>query len=83
MFKVFGKEYYVDLNRFQELTAIPDDTELGKVDLVKFETIKAMIETILSLEAMEDEMLMGSTPLPIPSKLAFNTLIKYEILKEL
>ena len=55
------------------------------IDITKWETTKVMIETVLTEQGPIDEA-MGRTKLSnqlsIPFKLSFNTLLKYQILKE-
>jgi hypothetical protein len=55
------------------------------VDLTKWETIKVMIEAVLSENGPVDEA-MGRTKLgeqlSIPFRLSFNTLLNYKIIKE-
>jgi len=55
------------------------------IDITKWETTKVMIETVLTEQGPIDEA-MGRTKLSnqlsIPFKLSFNTLLKYQIIKE-
>lgn len=55
------------------------------IDLTKWETIKVMIESVLSENSPVDEA-MGRTKLgeqlSIPFRLSFNTLLNYKIIKE-
>jgi len=55
------------------------------IDVTKWETTKVMIESVLNEQGPVDEA-MGygklSTQLSIPFKLSFNTLLKYQIIKE-
>lgn len=55
------------------------------IDLTKWETIKVMIESVLSENGPVDEA-MGRTKLgeqlSIPFRLSFNTLLNYKIIKE-
>jgi hypothetical protein len=55
------------------------------IDLTKWETIKVMIESVLSENGPVDEA-MGKTKLgeqlSIPFRLSFNTLLNYKIIKE-
>jgi len=55
------------------------------IDITKWETTKALIECILSENSIVDEA-MGvtklSNQLTIPFKISFNTLLKYNIIKE-
>jgi hypothetical protein len=62
---------------------IPMDGQI--IDLTKWETIKVMIESVLSENGTVDEA-MGRTKLgeqlSIPFRLSFNTLVNYKIIKE-
>lgn len=62
---------------------IPMDSQI--IDLTKWETIKVMIESVLSENGPVDEA-MGRTKLgeqlSIPFRLSFNTLVNYKIIKE-
>ena len=55
------------------------------IDVTKWETTKVMIESVLSEQGPVDEA-MGyngmSKQLSIPFKLSFNTLLKYQIIKQ-
>ena len=55
------------------------------IDITKWETTKALMECILSENSIVDEA-MGTTKLAnqltIPFKISFNTLLKYNIIKE-
>jgi len=55
------------------------------IDITKWETTKVMIESVLTEQGPIDEA-MGrtklSSQLSIPFKLSFNTLLKYQIIKE-
>lgn len=81
----------------KELVKNPEDTENEEsvepelegysqiIDITKWETTKVMIETVLTEQGPIDEA-MGHTKLSnqlsIPFKLSFNTLLKYQIIKE-
>jgi hypothetical protein len=62
-----------------------ESTESQIIDLTKWETIKVMIESVLSENSPVDEA-MGRTKLgeqlSIPFRLSFNTLLNYKIIKE-
>lgn len=87
MIKVLGENYYLDIDKVQEIISIPDsssgETEQN-VSLVKFELVKTMIDVLMTESEELDENLgvKGSNNLSIPFKLAFNTLIIHGILKK-
>ena len=86
MIKILGEQYYIDINKVQETITIPNlttgDTEQN-VSIVKFELIKTMLDVVLteSTELDEKMSMKGSNDLTIPFKIAFNTLIRYNILQ--
>ena len=63
----------------------PENIESQIIDVTKWETIKVMIESVLSENTVVDEA-MGRTKLgeqlSIPFRLSFNTLLNYKIIKE-
>jgi hypothetical protein len=82
MIKIFGNEYYLDIDRLDKYITVPStgDTE-QHVSMVKFEAIKLMIETIMSTEEQIDEAMgLKNANISIPFKIAFNTLKKHKIL---
>lgn len=88
MMKIFNEHYYFDIDRVQEIVSLPDvasgDTEQS-MSIVKFEIVKAMIDTIMTEEIEVDEQLgkAGLNQLPVPFKFAFNTLLYHNIIKEI
>lgn len=86
MLKIFGEEYFIDFKKVEEIIAIKQettgDTEQN-ISIVKFELIKTMLDVLLTESTeLDDKMLLkGSNDVSIPFKLAFNTLIRYNILQ--
>jgi hypothetical protein len=68
-----------------EEESTPMDAYTQIIDVTKWETTKVMIESVLNEQGPVDEA-MGytklSSQLSIPFKLSFNTLLKYQIIKE-
>jgi len=90
MIEVLGEMYYIDLDSVTETINIPvDDTLSGDteqtINLVSFEVIKMMLEIIMiEKEEVDNNLGVHSTKdLSIPFKIAFNTLLKHQILKHL
>ena len=89
MFKIFGDHYYLDLDVIEDYTKIiPDPTTSGETEnhihIVKYETIKFLIETIMTENEIIDEKLgMNSTEISLPFKIAFNTLLFKKIINKL
>jgi hypothetical protein len=85
MLKILGENYYIDIDKLDEYVNIPNMS--GGVDnhisVVKFETIKAMIDVILTENEPVDETLGNkSTEITIPFKIAFNTLLNKKIINK-
>ena len=89
MINIFGKNYYIDMNTLESFiqidkpVTVTGDTETFSV--IKFEMMKTFIEVILTeREEIDDNLGTYSTKnLSIPFKIAFNTLLVYNILKEI
>jgi hypothetical protein len=89
MFKVFGEHYYLDLDVIEDYTKIVNDVGTSgesenHIHIVKYETIKYMIETIMTENETIDEKLgMNSSEASLPFKIAFNTLLFKKIINKL
>ena len=84
MFKVINENYYVDLDKIEDYTSLKSVSGETQVHFVKYETIKLMLEIILSEpEEIDEQMGFKSTSTPIPFKLAFNTLLMKGIINKL
>jgi hypothetical protein len=87
MINILGQNYYIDLDvvekylEIEEVTEVSGDTE-SKVNLIKFELVKLLLETVLSEGDEEDERLglKNSSKTSIPFKLAFNTLLNKKLI---
>lgn len=90
MVEIFGKNYFIDIDGITEKCKTgntvknEDDTESLEVNIFKYEIIKMCLERILNdFQDVDEEMgVFGQTDTGISFKIAFNTLIKNEILKE-
>lgn len=88
MVEIFGKNYYIDVDRISDKcqTGNQIQNEDGittlEINLFKYEIIKSCIERILNEFDEVDEGLseFGQSSLSTSFKIAFNTLIKYDIL---
>jgi len=89
MLKILGEHYYLDLDKIDEYIQINQDslsssgeTESTQINIVKYETIKLMLEVIMDVTDEIDETLAGKgSEISIPFKLAFNTLLSKQLLK--
>jgi hypothetical protein len=90
MVNIFGKSYFIDLDTITDKCRtgnnIKDDdgSETLEVNLFKYEIIKMCLDRVLSEFDEIDEELgkFGHNNSTTSFKIAFNTLIKYEILIE-
>jgi hypothetical protein len=95
MLEIFGKEYYIDLDRITEECRLDvnksdenseEETEedTQTINIFKYEILKIFIERILSENFEDDETIgsFGSDSTTLSFKIAFNTLIKNQILIE-
>ena len=91
MLKILGEYYYVDMDMIDTFTKIEDTSEPTeenemdgtKVHIVKYETVKFMLEIVMDQQSEVDDKLLGSSELSIPFKLAFNTLLNKKIINKL
>lgn len=90
MISVLGENYFIDLDKIEEFLDMDElnestsgTTEI-KINLVKFELIKMLLETILSeQDVIEDKLGIpnkNEKNTSIPFKLAFNTLLNKKLI---
>ena len=90
MVELFGKSYYIDVDGITEKcrtgNTIKDEDggESLEINIFKYEIIKMCLERVLGeVDEIDEEMAMfGKNNTTISFKIAFNTLIKYNILIE-
>jgi hypothetical protein len=92
MVEIFGKQYYIDIDGITDKcrtgTKIneEDGSESTEINIFKYEIIKMCLDRVLfDSEDMDEQMgpfSTSSSPGMVSFKIAFNTLIKYEILIE-
>lgn len=91
MIKVLGENYYIDLDKVEEYLDMSsqeedDETMSGstemKINIVKFEMVKMLMDTILTEHEEIDEKLAmkSSTNTSIPFRLAFNSLLNKKLI---
>jgi len=91
MLKVLGENYYLDLDKIdayvqiEEKVSTSGETEGTAISIIKYETIKLMLEIIMDeQEEIDDKLgIKGISQLSIPFKLAFNTLLYKNLLNKL
>jgi hypothetical protein len=93
MVELFGKHYYIDfdgitekcrLNKKKSKKVIEEDSDSIEVNIFKYEVIKMCLDRILNeFEPIDEEMgAFAQNDTTMSFKLAFNSLIKSEIIKE-
>lgn len=93
MLNVLGENYYIDLDeveKYLDMTDQQDETVESlsgssemRINVIKFELVKLLLETILSeQEPLEDKLGLNSNKnnTSVPFKLAFNTLLNKKLI---
>jgi hypothetical protein len=90
MINVLGENYYIDLDEIEQYLDMSDEssneilsgnTEM-KINIIKFEMVKMLLETILSEQEVIDEKLgmKSNSNTSIPFRLAFNSLLNKKLI---
>ena len=90
MLKILGEHYYLDLDKIDEYIQIKQEpssssgeTDGTQINVVKYETIKLMLDVVMYDGEEVDETLAGKgSEISIPFKLAFNTLLNKKLLNK-
>jgi hypothetical protein len=93
MLNVLGENYYIDLDEVEKYLDMSDSFEDNseqlsgttemRINVIKFELVKLLLETILSeQEPLEDKLGLNSSKnnTSVPFKLAFNTLLNKKLI---
>lgn len=90
MVKVLGENYFIDLDAIEnylDMSLEPSVENSGitetKVNLIKFEMVKMLLEVILSEDVEMDDKLgikSSNSSTSIPFKIAFNTLLNKKLI---
>jgi len=89
MISIWNENYYIDLDRIEEfidLTNVINEEISGstndhKINVVKYEMVKLMLDVIMSEHSESDEKLgLQRSELSIPFRLAFNSLLNKKII---
>jgi hypothetical protein len=93
MLNVLGDNYFVDfdaIEKYIDMSGVPEkeinEEEGGmsemKVNIIKYEMIKMMLEVVLSEETDVDEKLgmKNSNNISVPFKIAFNSLLNKNLI---
>ena len=84
-----NEHYYVDLDQIEEyldmsdIDSDPSDKNISeiKINVIRYEMVKMLLETVLTETEIPDEKLGMKTQLTIPFTLAFNSLLNKKIIK--
>jgi hypothetical protein len=83
MFTIFNENYYIDIDRVVEECELEPSTGETQIHLIKYETVKFMLETIMSeVENVDENLGMKASGLSPQFKLAFNTLLNKKIINK-
>jgi hypothetical protein len=91
MIQVLGENYFIDLDEIENYldmsqTNDSEDSESGvtetKINIIKFEMVKMLLDTILNEQEIVDEKLgmKSNAQVSIPFKLAFNSLLNKKLI---
>ena len=89
MINVLGESYFIDLDEIEKYLDMTNEfpiestsgtTEM-KINIIKFEMVKLMLETVLSEhDDMDEKIGVKSSATSIPFKIAFNTLLNKKLI---
>lgn len=88
MLKILGENYYFDLDRIEkyinvELSDGSSGSSENQINVVKYDMVKVLTETILTENEEVDENLgPKASGLSIPFKIAFNTLLNKKLINK-
>jgi len=90
MINVLGKNYYIDLDVIEQYLDMSNDTspeDLSgttemKINIIKFEMVKMLLDTVLTEQDIVDEKLgmKSSSNTSIPFRIAFNSLLNKKLI---
>jgi hypothetical protein len=91
MIQVLGENYFIDLDEIENYLDMSQeqkdlDSESGvtetKINVIKFEMVKLLLDTVLSEPEIVDEKLgmKSNTSVSIPFRIAFNSLLNKKLI---
>jgi hypothetical protein len=91
MIQVLGENYFIDLDEIESYLNMnqeeeDSESESGftetKINIIKYEMVKLLLDTILTEQEIVDEKLgmKSSSNVSIPFKLAFNSLLNKKLI---
>lgn len=88
MIQILSEHYFIDMDEIDKYVMINVDGSSGityehRINIVRYETIKLMLEVLMDTGEEIDESLgtKSAKHLSIPFRLAFNTLLNKNIIK--
>ena len=82
MFELWSENYYLDLEKIQDESQFVNESGETQVHVVKYDTLRLLIETVMTEGDVDENLGMKSTELTLPFKLAFNTLLVNKIINK-
>ena len=82
MFELWGENYYLDLERIQNESQFVNESGETQVHVVKYDTLRLLIETVMTEGDVDENLGMKSSELTLPFKLDFNTLLVNKIINK-
>jgi hypothetical protein len=90
MISVLGENYYIDLDVIEQYLDMSNDTTTEpltgstemKINIIKFEMVKMLLDTVLTEQEIVDEKLglKSNTNTSIPFRIAFNSLLNKKLI---
>jgi hypothetical protein len=91
MIPVLGENYFIDLDKIEDYLDMGQDenstesstgTTETKINIIKFEMVKMLLETILTEQEIMDEKLgmKSNSNTSIPFRIAFNSLLNKKLI---
>lgn len=82
MLELWGENYYLDLEKIQNESQFVNESGETQVHVVKYDTLRLLIETVMTEGEIDENLGMKSSEITIPFKLAFNTLLVNKIINK-
>lgn len=88
MMEIFGENYFLDLEKIDQFVNLPSitsgETDTQHISILKYEMVKLLSEVVLSGNEEVDDKLGAkvSNNLPLPFKLAWNTMLKNKFIQK-
>jgi hypothetical protein len=91
MIPVLGENYFIDLDKIEEYLDMGQDdntsdsstgTTETRINIIKFEMVKMLLETVLTEQEIMDEKLgmKSNSNTSIPFRIAFNSLLNKKLI---